>query len=124
MSWECGPVVVPAGLLGFVEAIQPHLARVRLLAAPRARIAVVLAESRPGLPGELNGLNAVLEGTGEGGRLVEGARQEVERSRAEAVDLEPVEPRTGRRERHARLRRRHHAATSRGSAFQAVASLA
>jgi cell shape-determining protein MreC len=66
------PVVVPSGLLGFVEAVQPHLARVRLLSAPKARVAVTLAESRPGLPGEIAALNAVLEGQGDGARLVEG----------------------------------------------------
>jgi hypothetical protein len=66
------PVVVPAGLLGFVDAVEPNLARVRLLSASKARVPVTLAESRSGLPGEVVGLNAVLEGTGSGGRLVEG----------------------------------------------------
>jgi rod shape-determining protein MreC len=66
------PVVVPSGLLGFVEAVQPHLARVRLLSGKKATLTVTLAESRPGLPGELAALNAVLEGTGDGARLVEG----------------------------------------------------
>jgi hypothetical protein len=67
------PVEVPAGVLGFIEAVEPHLSRVRLLSASRSRIPVTLAESRRGLPGELSSLNAVLEGTGEGGRLVSGS---------------------------------------------------
>jgi hypothetical protein len=67
------PVEVPSGLLGFIDAVEPRLSRVRLLSAPRSRVPVTVADVRRDLPGALTGLNAILEGTGEGGRLVSGS---------------------------------------------------
>jgi hypothetical protein len=67
------PVEVPSGLLGFIDAVEPRLARVRLLSASRSRVPVAASHAGRELPGALTELNAILEGTGEGGRLVAGS---------------------------------------------------
>lgn len=69
----CGArVLAPEGLLGHVERVETHLSRVRLLSARGARTASVAAAPKPGLPGGIERLAAVVEGDGTEGFLVDG----------------------------------------------------
>jgi hypothetical protein len=61
------------GLLGHVERVETHLARVRLVAARGARTAVVAERVATDLPGGIERLAAVAEGDGVAARLAEGA---------------------------------------------------
>lgn len=65
-------VAVPAGLLGVVDQVTTHLARVRLLDAEDVQVPVELSESTAGrvLPGGLAQLVGVLRGAGDGARIV------------------------------------------------------
>jgi hypothetical protein len=70
-------VYAPEGLVGHVDRVETHLARVRLLSARGARAAVVAAAPKANLPGGLTLLTAVVEGDGAvGGHLVDGVMLE------------------------------------------------
>jgi hypothetical protein len=66
-------VFAAEGILGHVDRVEAHLARVKLVSARGARTAVVAAETRSGLPGGLERVTAVFEGEGEDGVLADGA---------------------------------------------------
>lgn len=66
---ERGALVhAPDGVIGIVDRVEIHLARVRLLTARDARLAVRVRPKRA-LPGEIDGIVGALQGHGKGAQL-------------------------------------------------------